>query len=203
MKSVKNVIISLAMVAILLVGGAFAYLTDSDTATNILTVGNVEIELTEPSFDGNAAKDLYAGEVVAKDPTVKNTGTNDAYVYLMVTVPKADVVVTDAEGNKQASKVQPLFTYAINSGWTLIKSDEADTSASRYVYAYDTRVASNASTNALFNNVTLANVIEGQISSNEELKVVIDAYAIQADFTTAKTPAEAWAACVNQNEIVL
>lgn len=203
MKSVKNVIISLAMVAILLVGGAFAYLTDSETATNVLTVGNVEIELTEPSFDEDEAKDLYAGEAVAKDPTVKNIGTNDAYVYIKVSVPKANVITAKDDGTRNPAAVTELFTFAPNSGWTLIDSKTTDADANYYVYAYNTKVASGGSSTALFDTVTLANVIEGQIDSDEELKVVIDAYAIQSDFTTAKTSAEAWEICVNQNSIAI
>ncbi|MDD6871337.1 MAG: TasA family protein, partial [Clostridiales bacterium] len=39
--------LTIAMVAILAVGGSLAYLTDTKTATNTFTVGNVKIDLIE------------------------------------------------------------------------------------------------------------------------------------------------------------
>lgn len=75
------VALSLCMVAILAMGGTLAYLTDEDDVTNVFTVGNVEIELTEPSWDvENGYDDAYPGEHIPKDPKVTNIGDNPCYI---------------------------------------------------------------------------------------------------------------------------
>lgn len=88
----KKKILALCLVialAVTAIGGAtLAYFTDDDdNATNTFTVGNVEIELTEPKWDANGSKDapeVYPGEALAKDPTVKNIGANPCFVRVSV-----------------------------------------------------------------------------------------------------------------------
>lgn len=84
----KKKILTLGLVAALsataAIGGTLAYFTDRADATNTFTVGNVDIELVEPSWNKSAAKDLVPGQIVAKDPTVKNEGANACYVRVKV-----------------------------------------------------------------------------------------------------------------------
>lgn len=74
-------------------GATLAYFTDDDVAANEFTVGNVEIDLTEPGWDGPngtgkvEAETMYPGEAVAKDPIVTNTGENPAFIRLKVEWP--------------------------------------------------------------------------------------------------------------------
>lgn len=49
-KKILVLALTIAMVAILAVGGSLAYLTDTDSAKNTFTVGNVKIELLESSL---------------------------------------------------------------------------------------------------------------------------------------------------------
>ncbi len=83
-------IISLVLVLVLAltaIGGTLAYFTDTDNANNTFTVGNVDIDLTEPKWDeaGNGeAKEAYPGEPLAKDPTVTNVGINPCFVRISV-----------------------------------------------------------------------------------------------------------------------
>ena len=49
-KKILVLALTIAMVAILAVGGSLAYLTDTKTETNTFTVGNVKIELLESSL---------------------------------------------------------------------------------------------------------------------------------------------------------
>lgn len=69
-------------------GATLAYFTDTDQADNTFTVGNVSIDLTEPSWEGSGSVDApeaYPGEALAKDPTVTNDGANPAFVRIAVT----------------------------------------------------------------------------------------------------------------------
>ena len=105
----KRKILSLAltfcMIAILAIGGTLAYFQDTDAAKNVFTVGNVSIVQDETDEDGEVFEDgqkmypytgtdteaieteYYTGNVmsteqnwISKIVTVKNDGTEDAYV---------------------------------------------------------------------------------------------------------------------------
>lgn len=68
-------------------GATLAYFTDTDQADNVFTVGNVDIQLTEPNwnaFGSKDAPDAYPGEALAKDPTVTNIGKNPCFVRIKV-----------------------------------------------------------------------------------------------------------------------
>ena len=87
-KKIIAVCLIVAMAAIAVVGGTLAWFTDTKDATNTFTVGNVEIELTEPNWEGSGAQDapeVYPGEALAKDPTVENVGANPCFVRIKVT----------------------------------------------------------------------------------------------------------------------
>ena len=76
-----------------LAGASLAYFTDTKTAANVFTMGNVRIALDEtdvqnPNGDRVTANTyaVYPGAVVTKDPVVHNTGANGAYVRATVNV---------------------------------------------------------------------------------------------------------------------
>jgi len=73
-----------------------AYLTDRDSEANVFTVGDVSIELEE-SFENEAT--LLPGVDIEKAPVIKNTGKNDAYVWMTLAVPAALDVANDATHN--------------------------------------------------------------------------------------------------------
>lgn len=75
---------SLCMVAILAVGGTLAYFQDTDSATNVFTVGNVDIKLDEV-FVPNSK--LFPGVDVEKDVKVTNIGSEEAYVRVHIAIP--------------------------------------------------------------------------------------------------------------------
>lgn len=114
-KKILSLCLVLALGATAIIGGTLAYFTDTDDAVNTFTTGNVEIDLTEAvvkaDVDGNlidsgARQDigksedsydygkLYPGQTVFKDPTIENTGSEDAYIAAVITV-------TDGEGDLQ------------------------------------------------------------------------------------------------------
>lgn len=215
----KNVVMALTLAALLLVGGVFAYLTDTDTQTNTFTMGEVTIDLTEPTWDEypdvdnndvpDIAENIWAGKVIAKDPTITNTGDNDAYVYLMVSVPKQNIVTAQADGTPNEAAVTQLFNYTVNAGWTLLKSNTSGADENVYLYAYDTALApAGVTATALFDEIEFVNVIEGQIASDVTFNIPVVAYAIQSNFGAGEagdvmTTAEAWELYANQNSITI
>ena len=86
-KKIVSTILVAALAATAVIGGTLAYFTDEDAKTNVLTVGNVDITLTEPGWEATGkeeAKDAYPGEPLAKDPTVTNEGANPCFVRVKV-----------------------------------------------------------------------------------------------------------------------
>ena len=87
-KKTLSIALAASLAAVAVVGSSLAYFTDKDEKHNTLTIGNVDITLTEPKWDAEEVEDLYPGEAVAKDPTVENTGKNPAFVRIKVEWPE-------------------------------------------------------------------------------------------------------------------
>lgn len=101
-------IISALLVLAILVTTAFAFLSATDSKTNVFTIGKVDIQLQE-NFDTDLSgqieddekfsdesqiqmEDVIApGQSVLKQPYVVNTGKNNAWVYVTVGIPTYSV----------------------------------------------------------------------------------------------------------------
>ena len=75
-KKLTAIFLCVALVAIAVVGASLAYFTDTDSATNTFTVGNVKIDLIESRYhrEGND----NSGDTTIPDPT--NTASGMKYV---------------------------------------------------------------------------------------------------------------------------
>ena len=103
----KKRILLMALAAILVgcaIGGTMAYYTNQNTATNVITSGNIRAELQEwadldmtvPYTDPEDS--LMPGEDVTKVVTVKNTGGYDAWIRVRVaTTAQGDGIPTAGE----------------------------------------------------------------------------------------------------------
>lgn len=191
--------------------GISAYFTDTDTATNTFTVGEVSIDLQEPNWNGDT--DITPNMTTAKDPQVLNDGASDAFVFLEVVVPYRDnIVIADADGTKNVAATAELFTYTIKDGWVEVGTPTTDAEAGvvKHVYAYigdntsDLKaLAANETTPTLFDEITFVNAVENQGLENQELDVVINAYGIQTnDINGGKTdPAGVWEVVMNRYNV--
>ena len=64
-------------------GGTAAYLSKSaGEVKNVFTAGSVKAQLTEAHWDTQKASKVYPGQILEKDPVVKNIGENSANVFL-------------------------------------------------------------------------------------------------------------------------
>lgn len=92
-KLILPVVLAFGVVAVfVLLGGTVAYLTDVEKGVNTITIGNVHLALTEPSYTDNS-KVLSAGDSVVKNPILTNSGTKDEFVFIEVAVPKRNVTL--------------------------------------------------------------------------------------------------------------
>ena len=165
---IKILCISIALV-ILVTGGIFAYLSDTDHKSNIFTLGSVKISLTEPNWNQSNAQDFLPGDSISKDPKINNIGRNSAYVYIKVVNP-----LIELSNNTES----PLFNYTINSGWTQLSTMD-DCNYRITTYYYNTAINPNASTTSLFNSVTIADY-SSELDEIQEM--TINGYGIQSSY---------------------
>ena len=192
MNKKKSIAVAIVLALILLIGGLLAYFTDTDTKSNVFKLGDeVEISLTE-TWTAADGLGIHPGTTVTKAPSIKNDSTTTpAYVFAEVIVPCYATTETTANA--------PLFTFTVNSGWTLINTPAVNTTDKTitYVYAYGTSsamtsLAANTTTStAVFSSVTLEPTLTAAqaATANSSLSIDVNAYGIQTDgLGTATTP---------------
>lgn len=169
----------------LALGGAAAYttayLTDHEGTVNEFTVGKVEIDLTETNWKPNDHTKIQPSENIPKNPAVTNTGINDAYVYLEVSIPMKTVVAANADGSRQQAKKQELFSFVKKAGWNLLKKEQSGDNMV-YTYNYSQALSKGQTTGTLFDSVKFLNIIEGQLDT-ARLDIPVKAFAIQTENT--------------------
>lgn len=176
----KRKILALAsavcVVAILAIGGTLAYFTATDDATNTFTVGNVDITLTEPNWEGSGSKDapeVYPGEPLAKDPTVTNSGANPCFVRIKVE--GLDCLAPAGNITYRTDYV----TGKLGVDWVLHTDG--------YFY-YNKVLAVGDTTDALFDQIVIPTDLKNG-DAKTEFNVVVTAEAVQAQGAKAS-----WAA---------
>ena len=201
----KTKALALALCAVLLVVTTvfvtMAYLTSKDSVTNTFTVGQVNITLDEAKVDeygnpvdeggkqvelasaprqtGNEYK-LIPGHTYTKDPTVNvDSSSEDCYLFVKI-----------ENGLGTDGTIAGLET----NGWALV-----DQPTNIYVYkgtGTDGKLA--VSKNAkikVFDTFTFGEKADpnNYDTATNNAKIIVTAYAIQADGLSEKTPAEIWA----------
>lgn len=165
----KRKIVSLCLAAVLVVmaiaGATVAYFTDTDDKDNTFTVGNVDITLTEPNWEGSGKEDapeVYPGEPLAKDPTVTNSGKNPCFVRIKV----ENLKQFDDKGD--ITYRTGYVTDALGTKWVLHTDG----------YFYYTKVlAVNEATPALFDQIVMPTGLTGNETT---LPIIVTAQAVQA-----------------------
>ena len=198
-KKILALSMCIALAAIAIVGASLAYFTDTKTATNTFTMGNVKIKLDEtnvndPKGDRVTSNEynVYPGAVVTKDPIVHNIGKNGAYIRATVNVSNwmnlAAAYYPDFketfpnDGYKAALN---LLVGELGEGWSVVDVKAGDVFTTgqfdaKFILKYDGVLAAEADTTAMFQTITIPTGIDNaNADSFDEVKVV--AQAIQAD----------------------
>lgn len=209
-KSILMAAIAVMLVAVLVVGGTLAYFTDTKSADNTFTVGDVKIKLDEsnvndPNGDrvtSNEYTDVFPGIQYKKDPVVTNTGKNDAYVRAVVTVENGMnwLGLYNYDGKDpntvwtapQEEAFMKLICDKLGEGWVLVdvaydlSGPNHPTSDFVATLKYTGVLKSGDATSAMFENVMLptnatANDIATRVAQNGVFHIDVVAQAIQAD----------------------
>lgn len=152
--------------------GTLAYFTSEDTATNVVTAGNVEIKLKENAlsedgktlvpFENNQIGIMPASEV-SKIVTVENTGDQPAFIRIKLA--KSIILAEDKTDETDLS----LVSYDLNlKDWT-----EKDG-----WYYYNTALPAGEETVPIFTKVKFADEMSNMYQ-NSKVEIKIDAEATQ------------------------
>lgn len=207
-KKILTAALAVCMLATLVIGMSLAYFTDTKTAENTFTMGNVKITLDEAKVmkddttntwivgdervTANDYGTIYPGAVLPKDPTVHNTGINAAYIRAKVNVSNWMNIVPEAfpdfkatypsDGYKAALE---LLVDQLGEGWSVVGVETGDVFTvgqfdAKFVLKYDGALASGADTTPIFGNVNVPTAFD---SNHDYLfnKITVVAEAIQAD----------------------
>lgn len=160
-----------AIIAALSAYGSIAYFTAEDTARNLITAGNVKIELQEKTVspDGETIVPfedqlgVMPGSEVSKIVEVKNTGGQDAWVR--VSVDKTIELAEGIEGDADLS----LITFDLNTEYWTEKDG---------FYYYTKALSSGQTTEPLFTTVSFAKTMSNQYQNSKAI-LTVNAYAAQ------------------------
>ena len=117
-KKLKQILCIGLILCILASIGIGAYLTSTDVKSDVYTVGNVSAEIIangDMEIDNVGA--LLPGTEHVYQRAVKNTGINDAYVFLSLTIPYEMVGVSDEDGTQIGERTRQLFTPGVEGGY--------------------------------------------------------------------------------------
>lgn len=193
-KSLVTMIVAVTLVAVVGVGATLAYFTDKEDATNVITMGHVDIELTEPHFDkekdengndvpgfdgeeDNVISNIVPGQEVPKDPTITLT-ENSARAYIRV---KLNCKFTHSDGTEDKywrySMENLIPELKGNSSWYYNSYENC------YYYQEPLNPGDSVT---MFNKVVIP-ADWGNKYADGKLDIAVNAEAIQADGFTPET----------------
>ena len=200
-KKLLLVCLATILAASAVIGGTLAYFTDQDNNTNTFTMGNISIALDEAKVEkgesntwtaknervkGNTYENIYPGAVLPKDPTVHNTGSNDAYVRVKITIPVNALTAMQKDGSIATDSDADLKSIIdIDTGnWSFVSAavNNATVPTVTYIYNYSSKLAVGESTSAVFTRVAVPTFITNEASASVgSFSIDIVAEAIQSD----------------------
>ena len=174
--------------------------------TNTFTVGKISLELQEPDWDPEEAKDMTPNQTVSKNPQIYNDGINSEFVFMEVVLPYKNLITANADGTLNGAEYTELYSYSVNTGWhQMSRTPDEQNETVTYLYVYGTgdvctELAAEETTPALFDEVTLVNVVEDQALEGTTKEIIVNAYGIQTtNINGGKTaPTEVWTVLDNQ-----
>lgn len=170
-------LIAIAICCFALCGaGTLAYFTARETAYNVITTGELAMDLVETTTDGlpfpeEGIDGLTPGDVVDKVVTVQNVGGVDFYTRVKLTC-----TVTDAQGKTDTLGMENITLDIDTEHWTLGEDG--------YYYYYRSLAPRGPEggideTEPLFTTVTFSTEL-GNEYQNAKVEIVVDAQAVQS-----------------------
>lgn len=168
-----TLVCSAALVGVIGIGATLAYFTDSDEATNTVTMGHVDIDLTESNGesitdDGLTFDNVMPGDTIPKIPTITvRADSQDAYVRM-----KMDIKPNEGSGitQKDIAELENLLRQEIVEGTDWAYDGE--------YYYYDQAMAAGSQVN-FFDEVRIPTTWTNN-TADKSFTISLQAEAIQA-----------------------
>ena len=209
-KKVLATLLACTMLGTAVGGATLAYLTDNETATNTVTVGNVDIDIIEPGWPDQNPDDpsddvnlKVPTEEIVKDPQITNTGSGDAIVFISVEVPKKELTLMNFDGTVNTEPaLQEIVNFKLSGdettelnlnnfndadedlpggGYWIQLSHKEGTDTNTYVFGYNTALGAGETTETLFDKIQIVNYLEGELEPMNGNNIIINGYAIQSE----------------------
>ena len=214
----KRILLIISAGVLLLIAAMSAMLSSSDGITNRFKSGRFDIALEEPSWTHGHDRTV-PNEELPKDPQVRNKGEVDAFVFLEVTVPYYDELVTeDMDGTDAAIRSLPIVKFVcdgavssddivqnVKDGWLELSDSPVKDETNKtytYIYAYvgdsaDSMeaVAPDEVTGKLFDAVKFCNARESEADTepfieDKTMSVKVSARGIQTEYLRSASETE-------------
>ena len=216
-KKIFIVALVVCIMAVSIASASMAYFTDTEKATNTFTSGDVAIEMTEAAVKADALGHLvedtasnrkeatetgatfdygkiFPMQTIYKDPTVKNTGSESAFIGAVITIKNNEGTIDDlltvgSDANKTA--VSEFITGLVSNGYTVKYAEVKDNSnavTALQIYIVKTdALASGATADPFFTGVKIPDTWDNdEMAKCKTLSISVEAYAVQtAGFATA------------------
>lgn len=185
MKRKALVLALLVICTSLIATGTYAFFSAQDTAHNVITSGNVGIELVEKTVDDSGAvvdfptngiSGVLPGSSVSKIVSVTNNGVGEAWIRIKVvpSIVGANKTELPIELTVNGSVI-PIMTFAVDESKWLIGADGC--------YYYKSSVPAGESTDILFDTVKFAKEMNNDYQKAQAI-LTVTAQAVQ----TANNP---------------
>lgn len=168
MKRKLLILFSVIAVLALMSAGTLAYFTTSDKATNVITAGNLKLEVHETTKDGTEFPSegvvVMPGDTVSKIVTVENTGAHPMYVRVRLS----------RSVNDDALTADNCISMNINTKyWTYNDADD--------YYYYKKQLLAGETTKALFTKVEISGEAVDNAYMGKQFNVNVAAYGVQSE----------------------
>lgn len=157
-KSLIMALATIAVVALLVVGGTMAWFTDAKTVTNVFTAGSVSIAINE---EFESVTDWVPGDTEDKVVEFKSLGESKTYLRVQL--------VPTWNGNQANTNI--TFNLSNSTNW--VKSGDW--------YYYTQVLNKNDVTDVLLESVTISGANTDNTYQGAVLDVVVTAEAVQAE----------------------
>lgn len=195
-KTIITLTIALILIGALGIGSTLAYFTDTEEVSNVITMGKVNITLTEKNdgdpeditITGMTFEDILPGDNLKKDPQVNlEEDSKDAYVAVLITVSND----ADEEDEAFAADLDALYNSIVkgmtegeDAKWILNSDNKpsftvAEGEKDNYIY-FKEKMSQDNPTAVLFKEVNIPSAW-GNECEGKEFSIEITAVAIQAD----------------------
>lgn len=186
-KKVATLMVSLGLLSVVGVGATLAYFTDNAEQENIITMGHVDIDLTEesngeegkegtPIENGLSFENIMPGDVVSKIPTITVDGNSQsAYVRMNMIISAGDSSITQEDISELENTLRAEITNG--TGWYYSAEDE--------YYYYNTALQAGEGIE-FFDTVTIPATWENN-TADQGFTITLQAEAIQEENVTVET----------------